>query len=407
MDHQYFKKLLSAYLDKELESEQQQSVADHLAGCPECRRELERLEKLENLVERHSPLGGEAYWEESSRKIERRLGIAPTAVTDLARERAMQTNWWRWKIPAIAASVVLLAFIGLHQSDILIDRYRITPLERPAGPAELSPEDTETVDLSTEPEKSSEKDETRVSDQPVGIGEGEAGTAEPKKAEQRQAVSEIGEAPDRAVKIDTHRVRMPELPVAADDRLEAESTPELPSLTAPKIERGKSAAAPSAGDDQLEDAGENYKDREVQPESIAPRNDRAGYGEALSLGERRGRMEESPLDTTDLAYWRSRVDSLAALYTPAEATKGTSWQRPGVQPQSLALESAVSKKEKARMTQAEIEADLMEAWFNICRLSSDSTETRQGMQFLRKVAADDKSANQQAARQHIQALGKP
>ena len=47
---------LSAFLDEALAPEERQRVAQHLEGCPECRRELARLEQTMALLHRVEPV---------------------------------------------------------------------------------------------------------------------------------------------------------------------------------------------------------------------------------------------------------------------------------------------------------------------------------------------------------------
>jgi hypothetical protein len=47
---------------------------------------------------------------------------------------------------------------------------------------------------------------------------------------------------------------------------------------------------------------------------------------------------------------------------------------------------------------------LLEAWYQICRLTSDSTEINQGIGFIEKVAVDQGSGNRESAQDFLQQL---
>ncbi|UCC43144.1 MAG: zf-HC2 domain-containing protein, partial [Candidatus Zixiibacteriota bacterium] len=118
MEHSYFKDRLSAYFDGELAPPEKTAVREHLETCAECCRRIAELEKLQALIDKHGELAEGAYWEQNAEKIEARLGIAATSVTDIRPEKR-GLSVWKWA--TAVASAVVLTFIGLHQSDILQD----------------------------------------------------------------------------------------------------------------------------------------------------------------------------------------------------------------------------------------------------------------------------------------------
>jgi hypothetical protein len=52
------------------------------------------------------------------------------------------------------------------------------------------------------------------------------------------------------------------------------------------------------------------------------------------------------------------------------------------------------------------EAGLLEAWYHVCQLTSDSTETNQGIGFIEKVADDQRSGNRGSAQDFLKKLGR-
>lgn len=79
MSHEKFKQLISSYLDGELDAGNRKSVEEHLASCPECRKEYEDLQKFEEvmgMVSLKSPSKElwDAYWASIYNRLERGVG---------------------------------------------------------------------------------------------------------------------------------------------------------------------------------------------------------------------------------------------------------------------------------------------------------------------------------------------
>ncbi len=79
MEHEQIKKLISPYLDGELDEEGIRRVQDHLAACPECRREIEQMKKLEEvmgMMKLKSPPQEiwDVYWRSVYNRLERGVG---------------------------------------------------------------------------------------------------------------------------------------------------------------------------------------------------------------------------------------------------------------------------------------------------------------------------------------------
>src|SRR3989304_8185410 len=119
MNHSYFSDRISAFKDGALPPYEQAAIAEHLKQCNQCRAALAKLEKLDRLVDERSGLDGRDYWEDLAQRTEHRIGLEETRVTDI---RPAGRGWglgWKWI--SVAASVAILTFIGLHQSDIFRD----------------------------------------------------------------------------------------------------------------------------------------------------------------------------------------------------------------------------------------------------------------------------------------------
>jgi Putative zinc-finger len=98
---------LSAFLDEALAPEERQRVALHLEGCPECRRELARLEQTVALLHRVEP------------------ARAPVGFVDAVTAAARPRPWYRRaaaavflpfsvKLPAEATAVVMVALLAVY-----------------------------------------------------------------------------------------------------------------------------------------------------------------------------------------------------------------------------------------------------------------------------------------------------
>ena len=99
--------LLSAWLDQALDPHEREQVEAHLAGCPECRRELEGLRSTVTVLSRvehpRAPVGfvdkvmGEVYPAPWYRKLGRRV-FQPLSV----------------KLPLEAGAMVVIAILGVY-----------------------------------------------------------------------------------------------------------------------------------------------------------------------------------------------------------------------------------------------------------------------------------------------------
>ena len=128
---------LSAFLDEALAPDERREVAAHLEGCPDCRRELARLEQTVALLRRVEP------------------ARAPVGFVDRVMEAARPRPWYRRaaaavfvpfsvKLPAEATALVMVALLAvyvfertpaLQESARQEPTARETPREKVAAPA--------------------------------------------------------------------------------------------------------------------------------------------------------------------------------------------------------------------------------------------------------------------------------
>lgn len=70
----WMKRRLAAYLDEALPGQRAQAVAGHLQGCPECRGEVSRLERLRGLLRSTLTVGADPDWTGFWEGVRRRIG---------------------------------------------------------------------------------------------------------------------------------------------------------------------------------------------------------------------------------------------------------------------------------------------------------------------------------------------
>jgi anti-sigma factor RsiW len=108
MDHNEIGDLLAAYLDDEVTPEERARIDGHLAGCRDCRRELESLKSAQTALR-------DALRSRAS-------GIAPpsTAWSDLQHELGVQRPSFlflfrrrRWRVVATIVAVAILVTLSV------------------------------------------------------------------------------------------------------------------------------------------------------------------------------------------------------------------------------------------------------------------------------------------------------
>ncbi|MFF2841440.1 zf-HC2 domain-containing protein [Paenarthrobacter sp. NPDC057981] len=108
--------LLGAYLLGGLEPEEARAFEDHLARCPECRRELEELESLPALLDAVPAADAVALTSGGTADLVP-LGSEPEplpekVLVDLAVRRRKSRRRWAAVVGAVAAACLALGFLG-------------------------------------------------------------------------------------------------------------------------------------------------------------------------------------------------------------------------------------------------------------------------------------------------------
>ena len=345
MDHGYFRDRISAYLDGGLPPYEEQAVGEHLQTCEECARLLEELRQVERLVEEHSNLDGDEYWEGLAQKIEGRLGVdEATPVVDVTPAR------WRglwWKVSAVAASVVLLVFIGIHQTEILKQEDAPTEFRAPnIVPPSMVGDSLATDRVGHDDKLADTRDDF---------------DAEAKKIE-RPAVQPPASPEADAVKEKTGTLGAVAEAKVEEELREQEVTRDLDqTINVSGVRLDSVMAVPGATvvmDEVEEESVSIMSLADNQPSAAARALAPQKAGERLSSDF----AAPSPPDSLDLVGWTLRRDSLAALWADMSGPHG----------------KLVITKQRADRGLANIELverQLLDASFEVGRLSADVDST--------------------------------
>jgi anti-sigma factor RsiW len=138
---------LVASLDGELGDDERRPVADHVATCLACRRELERLTTVQRWVATLPPVAPSATF---AADFWRRVAAEPTPITSRRRGSPL-----RWAVPALAAAAVLLVALRSQMQAPLPPSGTRGPSTRVAAapPAPAAKEAPGTVARQAEPEQ--------------------------------------------------------------------------------------------------------------------------------------------------------------------------------------------------------------------------------------------------------------
>lgn len=391
MDHGYYKDRISGYLDAQLPDYEMEAVRLHLEECTECRGLYEKLVRLDAVVERHSRIDGEDYWEAAALRIEQRIGITEEPkITPIAPTRSRGLGW---KLAAVAASVAVLAFIGINYTDIMQQGETPAPLKEQEIPAAVAP--SETPD-ETSPHPTTAADEelstmTQREAEAPAEGSGRAGQTE---RESRQAVSKATE-PTR------------------DDKLEAAATEKAEVVPEPILDKAVTDAPvqtppePPASEPSSSEPAEVKTEVRQEKETVRGKLDRPTEQTAKSLSPTR-------LQRPDTAS--PAIEELAEMAPPPPAPPGpknfatataegttvmtiadwelrrdslqTRWEELRSESQSLGLQSAkTARKQSNRLALSDtdlIERQLLEAQYRIATLATeaDSVARERAVEFL-------------------------
>ena len=394
MEHSYFKDRISAYHDNELKHEERQAIEDHLAECAECRQLLEQLGKLDAMVEKRSGLKDDEYWEQSARRIEQALGAekATSTVTTVAPS-AYKGLWW--KVAGIAASVAVIAFIALYETDITREAQQAIEMKIVADTPPEPGDDTVVSEgfvpqpavekpseskLTQEPKQETELDELLDRDEPTKrrtvYKDTESAQTDPTVVVDYadNVVPATKESPGRDNLIAEAEKTTPDLQAVADSVLA-----EIEDDTDYFSELG-AVVSPSESKGEAQDAVTN-KEGEV-----FVRGGSAAEVAYIAL------PEEPVSDERNLDYWRSKRDSLVAVLPTRKLAAIAVVTEEAIKSTSLAAKSKKILADSTAETETvhnEVEIQLLECLFRIAELTPDENERAASVTALKQYAESD------------------
>jgi hypothetical protein len=401
MDHSYFQSRLSAFADGELPADEQAQVGEHLEACSECRRRLDELRRLEELTERQSELPDDEYWERAALKIEAKLETQVTEVsnkTDLRPVRAKSGSSLWWKLPAIAASILVVGYIGLHEDEILKDDVIVLPQESVNPSFSPSPliEIEETDDAQVE--MASPTADHTTSPTPTAASDTDRGTTGDDEVELETATREVAEEADyESNQSDVREVRTvrEESSASTAEKISpskaAAAQPELSeSVGEPKVRPTRSKTRTKVTASDVGDGKNELADLALPPVTTSPPEiNRMGLSQA-SLGQ------VANLDTQ-----RRQRDSLMVLITDLEpdSTRPARQKRlkTGLTKTGSGNRTYAAKKPDTLTAREQARVELVDVWCRICQDSDDEAEISQGIEFLRRAASVDRPGRKEAA----------
>ncbi len=368
MEHSYFQDRLSAYYDNELPLQEKVVVDEHVKGCEECRRLLEKYARLDDLVNTHGQLGDTDYWERSAKEIDRAIDRQQEdkIVSVSAARRKFDLGW---KLAAVAATLVLVGYIGIHKDDIFTPEKIMPPTVAPRimlpdkAKEVASPEVNALAETKQKLNDSTSPKESRKTD--MG-GTGKVGSVS-EKDQRGNYKTEPGRA--------------------EDNELHREMNAPTPQRQGPNLQSAQ--VAPAEAVPSLD---------KVEPGSVQPHV-------VAVVVEQKPDLRSTTDTGLGLTYWRALRDSLQpkgadtkrlALAEKLRATVTSSLRKPDATPQSAALVSDTVKSSSR----------LIEASYQIARLTNDSTEKAHAIAVLEAFATGEAGPDRNRAQAYLDSLVK-
>ncbi|UCE24566.1 MAG: zf-HC2 domain-containing protein [Candidatus Zixiibacteriota bacterium] len=392
MEHSYFKDRISAFHDNELKNEERQLIAEHLQQCDECQKLLAELEKFERMVDKHSGLAGDEYWEKSARKIESAIG-AETA-TEIVE---IETSSWKglgWKLAAVAASVAVIAFVALYEGEISERVKKGIP-----EPAQRITTALPVMDSTTGDKTTNEKKVSRVYDAAPTLSketepprEGAVGDEVTVEIEADESVMDFEKAEYAPAREGFREGAAPAEPQVdrdqADEAFREAIKKERPySIELP--DDGEWVKAPGLAHDtaRAKDAYEEYlTEVEDTPDQLGSGITMEMKRAAKVIGSAPASEEEEPFDTQlVLQQWQVQRDSLhAVVVVQGQAVTSEIVKR------KVAAARQMDKKQRQALVDSlsteiasqDPQLQLLEAHYQVARFTGDSTEYEQSVQYL-------------------------
>ena len=378
---------------------EKEAVRRHLDECEQCRQLLAEIERLDRLVADKASLPDGDYWEQSAQAIERRLDtVVATKITDISR--------FRWtgmtgKIVAVAASVAVLAFIGLYQTDILRDVPQ-TPriLETPAA------KDDEAVEKQVPEPKMSRRgdvegiadEETAVREMPP-IVEAEADLAGAGSIEKKEAESQDDDMVSDDVQPAAPEKTVQQLLENVSGMAKGRSEQVYTKATLTKVDsvslEPRGVESKKAGPYKMEGVTVTASAKSqvaMEPSSGVAMRDADKTVETDAAAETVVSWVVSPPTDTSLDGWRQRRDSLQTLHADLTSPH-------------MALADAKARRTRPEVTIEDVERQLLRSYYEIARLTPDVQERRDAINYLNRHTEKPDACCKDVAEEYLRELG--
>ncbi len=357
IDCDKIRKLLGQYLDGRLTRGKMGEVENHLIGCPQCRHQFEQMKKLESMAEDFQFEGNAEYWEGSRERILAGIPEVPPAEIVNVRGKSRAETWIRFT--AVAASVVLVAFISYYEGWYKKESVKPIPLIEVENETEKETDEIKKMaDGGAEQKVNGDKLqelEKLPTKQATGAGNRLALKVEEPHSALPPTEKMILESHLEPEEAKSAEIYQPAAEMAPEKKIIADSSERQIISAKPETRAAKGGEKPKKA--AKAELGTVLKVESQEMTYMAVKPDKVGA------------------DTADLAeyiLWKSRAEYLSARYAaylsphyPEAAAK----QRIEPSPDSLGV----------------IFLEMGEVFFNVGKLSPDSTEQREMLERLQRL----------------------
>lgn len=390
MDESYFRDRISGYFDKSLPPDEYQLVDDYLKKSADGRALLDRIGRLDEFVQIQSELtAGDDFFERQARDIEARLGFESATPAQVEPAPSMKWRGTTWKWIGVAASIAVLSFVGYHQKDIF-------------GPAEIiPPSDADREIRKTIHADQSQPGETFRADRDAGADESGAGAESPEGGtvdkEQPQAARDATPHVSREI-IERD---LPAVRNEADVPALAEAEPTLAPPVTPKpseIEKMQLAEEiPAAPKREFEETRRSAPGAtRAQSAPIVLEDDSSPQPDlVVSAGL------DAIVDTSALARYRAERERIMA------EMKADTTPLPGRERETAVTKSLTDRQSTPVVTVPRGDdrpRRLLEACYQITRLTEDDSERATMVRQIKAMADDTKSTVRDQAKRYYDEL---
>ncbi|RKX29451.1 MAG: hypothetical protein DRP47_01800 [Candidatus Zixiibacteriota bacterium] len=398
MNHGYFRDRISAYCDHELTPYEEKAMREHLAECEECRKLLEKLQKLDELVEKHSELGGEDYWKQSAQRIEEQLN-ANSSVNE--KPVTKKPLWWGliWKITTAAASIAVLTFIGFHQSDIY-NSWETAPTKgeeiKAVSPPALSTKDrlpapvAQKMDVIDDVEKSAQFEQPETRQEETNIK-----SDLPSIEKQDVPVEKRSQTNESLLDVTLKK----ETDSGITEKTEAVTEEVISDEETVVSKGGTQSATPdkvilSPEISNIHDVSANKDSKSAPMDFRSERTAMAAQGMTTTMKkDAEGNDAQKELAELDLEGWLQRRDSLKTL-----------WEQLNKNEEQL----TISRKSRKSLTSVDwVERQLLYSYYNVACFTKEEDKEKydEAVDFLKEYIHKGSSRHPRIARDYLKRLG--